>query len=335
MRTAQSERGRKVPPRGKPVKRAPYTVLAAAKNRQVWLAARRTMVTASDVAVILGVVRSKYYGATPFQLWMEKLGMLPEAETEEAAEMGNSMEQFNASLFKQKTGRRVQREQQLLRSTRYPWLGATLDYTQQGDGHRTRGVLELKSTAKKYNWPDSPDDITQPGVQCVSEPHLKWQAQLQTQLLVTSLGYGSISAVLGQPVFHHRWRDFNAHSQFQALILERTREFWRYVETKTPPPVDAFDNAAAREWVKQQPEGEQVELSAGMLEHDAELVRAKREFNDARKRVEYHEAQLLLAIGGAASATLPNGAIYEIKKSHVDSYVVKGQLRVQLKRKEA
>lgn len=60
-----------------------------------WLAARRAGVTASEIAVLMGL--SPY--SSPYALYYQKLGVLPELEETDAMALGKHMESFVAAKF--------------------------------------------------------------------------------------------------------------------------------------------------------------------------------------------------------------------------------------------
>lgn len=261
-----------------------------------WLAARRTLITASEVPIVLGITGSIS------KLWHEKVGLIERENYDdvEYAQMGHHLEAANAELFHQKTGRHIERAQLLLRSRKHPWLGCTLDYL-QWLGKKPKGEpapLELKSTGIKDNWPDD------------GEPHLKYQAQLQTQVLVMGTTFGSLSAIIGSPYFHHRWEDSVAHAALAETILDRTRAFWDSVQVGTEPPFDDSEDAnwTLRHLALEALSGDTVPLPEIAIEWTAEWERCKEALLAWRKRKTYFENLLMSKIGLAEKGILPRGA---------------------------
>ena len=64
-------------------------------SEEEWLAARRTGITASEIAVVLGL--SPY--SSPYKLFHQKLGNLPPDEESDAMALGKHMESFVAAKF--------------------------------------------------------------------------------------------------------------------------------------------------------------------------------------------------------------------------------------------
>lgn len=267
------------------------TLLSADASRDEWLKARAGLVTASDVPTILGIVPGKP------ALWYEKVGMLERVErAPEVPQMGKDLEAVNAEvLYRSKTGRKVRRCQRLLRSTEYPWLGATLDYWTWLPGEAKPGPLELKVTGNKDLWPDD------------AEPALKFRAQLQTQMLVTGSSWGSLSAIIGSPYVHHRWIDFERDEGLCELILSETKAFADSVRSGVNPPVDGDESTseALRHLVVEVLAGTTVLLPPEALEWDQEIQAAREAIKTWEQRKRFFENALMTAIGHHEAGELP------------------------------
>jgi putative phage-type endonuclease len=103
----------------RPFELVPFT------DREDWLEKRRSGVGGSDVAALLG--HSKTRGA--YAVYASKVAPVdvqPHAN-DEAAHWGNVLEPVVAAEFAQRTGYAVHEGKFLARSTRWPWLLATVD----------------------------------------------------------------------------------------------------------------------------------------------------------------------------------------------------------------
>ena len=78
------------------------------KNRAVWLQERRTGIGGSDVPAILGI---SPYGS-PYSVWADKLGLLPERECSEAMRQGADLEAYVSRRFCEETGLKAHRKNQ-------------------------------------------------------------------------------------------------------------------------------------------------------------------------------------------------------------------------------
>jgi len=270
------------------------TLLSADASRNEWLKARAALVTASDVPAILGIVPGKP------ALWYEKVGMLERIErAPEVPQMGKDLEAVNAEvLYRAKTGRKVRRCQKLLRSKQYPWLGATLDYWTWLPGEKQPGPLELKVTGNKALWPDD------------GEPALKFQAQLQTQMLVAGSSWGSLSAIIGSPYVHHRWIDFELDPSLCDQILTETQAFAESMRSGINPPVDGDESTseALRRLVVDVLAGTTVVLPPEALDWDQEIQVAREALQTWEHRKRFYENLIMTAIGSHEAGELPYDA---------------------------
>ena len=88
-----------------------------------WLEYRRHGIGGSDAAVVCGISRYK----SPFELWLDKTGQLPEQEAGEPAYWGTLLEPVVRNEFRKRTGIEVSTPKQLLQSEEYPFMLANLD----------------------------------------------------------------------------------------------------------------------------------------------------------------------------------------------------------------
>jgi len=104
-----------------------------------WLKIRRLGIGGSDAATVLGF--NPYMSR--FELYLDKLGQLPEKEETEAMILGKELEGFVARRWAEKTGKKVRRCNQVLQSTKWPWMIANIDRDVVGEN----AGLECKTTS--------------------------------------------------------------------------------------------------------------------------------------------------------------------------------------------
>lgn len=196
----------------------PNVVLTNYDTQEEWLAARRKLVTASNVAAILG--KCSFMGR--LRLWYMMQGAVEDfgSHYQDERDMGHDSEAFHAALYSKLTGRLVEDpgDYCIVTNKRYPGIGCTLDrlfLDEQG-----MGVLEMKwvrEWMRKY-WEPIPEKVLY---------------QAQTQLLVTELPRASVSAVIGgcKPV----WHDIEAHKGVQAGIVRAVASWLRSLADGVPP----------------------------------------------------------------------------------------------------
>lgn len=112
-------------------------------GREDWLEVRRQGVGGSDAAAIIGC--NDY--SSPYTVWLDKTGRLPEKEPTEAMRQGTDLEDYVAKRFAEKTGKKVRRKNDTLRNPKYPFALANVDRWVVGEN----AGLECK-TANTLNY---------------------------------------------------------------------------------------------------------------------------------------------------------------------------------------
>lgn len=189
-------------------------------NRSEWLRARTTGIGSSDAAAVLGESPWK----SPFALWAEKRGDLSDDEQNERMLWGQMLEAPVREEYQRRTGRQVEHYGSfaIVRSSKYPWLLASLDGVIVGD---RPGVYEGKTTDAML------------GAEWKHGPPLKYQIQAQHAMLAAGQSWASLACLIGGNKLV--WFDIERNEPFQAALLERLGEFWYRVTNNDPPPVDA------------------------------------------------------------------------------------------------
>lgn len=310
---------------------APYTVVVSADaDPEGWLKERQKLLTATDIPSILGIPGAR----SALETWYQKKdALMARAESDairEAKQAGHDFEDFNALMFSKAAGRRVERSQELLQSTKHLWLGATIDYRQFIDilytdrrpAERSVRPVELKnagSYAAEDMWPLG------------GEPHLTWQVQLTVQMIVMAESEGSLSAWLGSPFVHHRWCDLELDLPLATIILDEGLAFSKSLKRKTPPkdpnPKLAFE--VLRRLSPARATGRVVSLPKEAERVDQEVQSLQKKYDSAKAAAdtfkELHEAargQLAALIGEHAGGKLPDGAVWTFKHVHVPAHQV-------------
>lgn len=287
-------------------------------SRADWLAERRTLITASDAAAILGV--DPWRG--PLAVYAEKLGI----ETVETKPMrwGRRVEGAIAEGYSEETGRMVLDlgATTIQRHPDIPWLGATLDRLQHGseatpapglpggDVAVRPAPLECKAVAgtKAADWRE--------------EPPLGYQVQVQIQMACTGASWGSLCALIGGVSL--AWKDLLRHDAFLAGALPKLEEFWLRVKRKDPPEADALPGtttAIRRLWADE--DGDTVALNDPLdLQQADQLEAARAAVTEADDRVLLLENQLRQRLGSATFGALPDGSFLTLKTTERAGYTV-------------
>lgn len=207
-------------------------------GREDWLEKRKHYLTASDIAVPLGVSKWK----TPTQLWEEKTGLAkaPDLSGNPAVQRGVEREPLIREAFiKHHPGLAVFHHQYTIYTRGI--FGATLDgevriedeELEEPGGFPTgaKGILEIKSVGL-----GSPDEEWR-------EVPMHYLAQLLCQMHVTGADFAYFVVEFSPRDAGAQWGPFTKEwliePDLQAVqgTLRSAEQWWRqYVETKTPPP---------------------------------------------------------------------------------------------------
>jgi len=319
--------------------RGPYSVVISADDDiDGWLRERQKLLTATDMPSILGVPGAR----SALETWYQKKdALVARAESDairEAKRAGHDFEDFNALMFAKAAGRHVERSQELLRSTKHPWLGCTLDYRQYADKRppeKSERPLELKNAGSH-----AADDMWPLG----GEPHLTWQVQVIVQCIVMQVPMGSLSAWLGSPFVHHRWVDVERDDKLEAITLEEGSAFWKSLRRKSPPkdpdPKVAFE--VLRRLSPERAKHKVVSLPKETLAVDnaisnSEIIYGRSKAIAERDKLvlEEQRAKMAALIGEHDGGKLPDGTVWTFKHVHVPAHQVAGHSYRKLNRVSA
>lgn len=182
-----------------------------------WLRHRQHSIGGSDAAAIVGL--SAY--VSPYTVWADKLGKIPPSEDNEAMRQGRDLEQYVAERFAEATGKKVRRENNILINPDFPFAHANVDRIVIGED----AGLECKTTnqlnLKKFKNGEFPDHYY---VQCMH------------YMMVTGCSKWYLAVlVLGREFL---WFEIERDEEEIAALAKSEQEFWKCVETNTPPAAD-------------------------------------------------------------------------------------------------
>ena len=155
------------------------------------------------------------------------------------------------------------------------------------------------------------DDRIQTNQQ-LADVYAKWSAQIQVQhqLAVTGKAAADVAVLLGgQELRIHR---IERDEALIARLVELERQFWRYVETDTPPPADGSDSAdAALRCLYPEDHGQSVDFTG-----DSKLSATFSDWMAVREVIAANEAMesklkqtLQQAMGDATKALFETGSV--------------------------
>lgn len=293
-------------------------VMDVHSTREGWLAARKSMIGASESAAIFGV---GYANQSPITVWNSKTGG-PELEIEPAAlkrmDRGRKLEPIIAAEFADETGLIVEDpgDFTIFRHPELDWLGATLDRIVIHDDYGPMPV-EIKSVNGRFRNDWNEDD----------EPPLKYMVQVQHQMAVTGASHAYLVGLIGGDELVIRLIERN--QRFIDAMLARLAEFWQYVLARTMPPVDESEATRAMlGLIYPRDTGEEITLPDDFIELDRELLDVKEQIKTLETREKAIENRIKAAIGDATRGVLPVGS-YTWKQQNrttIDAELLRSEL---------
>lgn len=286
-----------------------YETLCDSSDRQRWLGLRSTGIGASEIAAVLG--ESPWTSA--LELYLDKVDPPPvEGETDAPKDhlwVGRKIEDFNASLYADLTGREIRKSGQLIRSAREPWAIATLDYVVRVDGEWCPLEIKNVGATKAGEWSEGP-------------PHY-YALQGQQQAMIMRSPMTSFFALIGgnRPV----WCDVPADHVDHARITHHGREFWSRVERRAPPMPDGSESAAralARMHAAEVVDSSTA-LSSNAMHCADELERIKREIRDLSAFKREYEQTVKAELGDNEYGVLPDGRVFSHRTVVREAHEVK------------
>ena len=186
-------------------------------TREQWLEARRTSIGGSDSSAIVGYNPF----SSPYTVWADKTGRLPEREDNEAMKQGRDLEEYVAQRWCEDTGKKVRKVNAILFNEDYPFAHANIDRMVVGENAglecKTTSVLNLQRF-KDGDYPNS------------------YYIQCMHYLAVTGLDRWYLAVlVLNKALYTYT---IERDEEAIAALMQMESDFWRYVENDTPPPMD-------------------------------------------------------------------------------------------------
>ena len=193
-------------------------------SREEWLEIRRNSIGGSDAASACGMSPWK----SPLELWCEKMGMIPDKETNESMRRGTYLEEYVAQRFQEETGKKVRRDNFMYSSDDFPCLTANIDRVIVGED----AGLECK-TMNDYS---SNDYDFESG-----EIPVQYYCQCQHYMMVMGWSYMYIAFSSN---FKFSWLKIDRNDEFIKDMRQKELDFWyNFVIKKIRPEADGSESA--------------------------------------------------------------------------------------------
>lgn len=191
-------------------------------THEEWLKARQSGVGGSDAGTILGV--NKWKSKT--QLFFEKVNPeLKQQVDNEFIYWGNVLEDVVAKEFEARTGKKVRKNNKMLRHPEHEFMLANLDRVIVGE----KALLECKTTSQ-YNIDQWKDD----------EIPASYLCQIQHYMAVTGYEKAYIAVLCGGNQFI--WKEVPRDDELIGIIINAEKDFWyNNVLVGVIPEIDGSD----------------------------------------------------------------------------------------------
>jgi putative phage-type endonuclease len=299
------------------------------KDRSEWLSIRKGGIGGSDASAIMGV--SRY--TSEYALWYDKRSTEePEENTNEAMDWGNDLELVVAQRYAKNYGDAVVALPAVLRSKRYPFMFANLDFVCVDPSEQfPAGVVTILPDIAIEDVPpiNAILEIKTNGI--VGRPSQEWEdggvprsyeLQGQHYSIVTGCQAVIFAALIGGSGLQVRGRLYNSKTSNDELI-EAERNFWQSVIVGERPPTDGSESTfkAIHSEFPSSEQGSISEADDFVMANVRAYEQAKRESDAAELRTKELRAKLEVAFGGAESLSY-EGTIVATFKSTKDGETV-------------
>lgn len=248
-------------------------------TREEWLQERMTGIGGSDSGTILGV--NKWKSKT--QLFFEKTN--PEMVQEisnDAIHFGNVLEDVVAEEFAARTGKKVRRDNRMLRHPEHHFMMANLDRVVVGE----KALLECKTTSQ-YNAEQWEDDNVPAQYLC----------QIQHYMAVTGFEKAYIAVLIGGQSFI--WKEIERDDELIQIIIDAEKDFWENnVQANVIPEIDGSE--ATSDFINhmyQDIDNEEIELGSEANTLMKAIESIKEDIKEKQQLQKKYENQLKDALG--------------------------------------
>jgi len=294
-----------------------FDEIADSANEMEWLQARKKLVTAGNVAGVLGA--STY--SSPASVYADMIETEIDLKDNEFMRAGRRLEPFIGEWILELIEEdRVEGDPQwkgapwgkLIQSRRYPWLGATPDWIvhtapdKAGTGSPVY-PFQIKNSMMAGMWQAGiPEHVL---IQCLTE-QLVWGVQ---KSLVGVLLTGN------RP--RYAWIDQDDHKDLREKILEETKFFHEHVERRLPLSRLRMDGSEMTSHalfaIHPQDNGKTVELSGELQAKALDFDLAKKRESESKKIATAIANELKAAMGDFSRAVFPDGSGFTWTHEHV------------------
>mgnify|MGYP003643139855 CR=1 FL=1 len=241
----------------------PFVNPSHVQGSDAWLDERRKHVTASEAATILGI--SPWM--TPYELWMDKMGLGTPVEVNDVMSAGNDNERIARSAVEKRLG--LEFFPICIYNKEHPFMMASMDGVTL-DAQIEKRAVEIKCGSKTHR------------LALEGEISDYYMAQMQHQLACLDID------MIYYYSFYNEFNDFDEAAKNAVLIevtrddifienmIEKEREFWKLVKTQTPPALtdkDYVDRENIPLWINAGYRLSEISNEMKILESEKKTIR--------------------------------------------------------------
>lgn len=281
-----------------------HKISTVGMSREEWLENRKHSLGGSDVGAILGLNHYR----SPYTVWAEKTGILPEQPDNEAMRQGRDLEDYVARRFSEVSRKAVQRMNFILRNDDAPHLHANIDRRVLGEDAGLECKTASALSMKNYVGGEFPESYY---AQCVAYLAVTGWKRWYLAALVLNKAFFVYQLTTIPDDECPEWCESSVYVSPDELdTLKRCAcDFWEsYVEPNTPPPMDGADATTDALTSIYEGDGSAVELFGreSFLEQYQDLCRQKKALE---AEIEQIKQTIMQDMGDAERAACPGWKI--------------------------
>ena len=251
-------------------------------SREEWLEWRRGGIGGSDAATIVGL--NPY--CSLLELYADKIGMMPDKEDSEAMRIGRDLEEYVASRWAEKTGKKYRKTNYMYAHDQYDFIRANVDREVVGEN----AGLECKTTSV-YNKHDFEDGEIPLWYYCQCQHYMAVKNYDRMHLAILVLGKGFYDFVIER------------NENEIAVLIDNEIEFWNHhVKAQVPPSPDGSESSANAIKAISSHSNVDSGLSSDLLllmDKEDDLARyntLKQQYEELGKEIDTIKQELMLAL---------------------------------------
>ena len=274
-------------------------------SREDWLAERKQSLGGSDMGAVLGL--NKW--SSPFSVWAEKTGRLPDKPDNEAMRIGRDLEPYVLKRFAEASGKKVHRVNAILRNPDAPCLHANVDSVVANELSGVEAKTASALNEKRFAGGSFPESYY---AQCVTYLAVTEYTRWYLAVLIMGREFKIYQMTRIEDDACPDWcceSVFVPETEIEALKLAALT-FWReHVEVDVPPAADGSDATSdALEAVYDAEDGREIDLTP--VEHAVRaLLKLKADKKELDDLITAQENEIKGFMGTASAGRTENAKI--------------------------